>query len=61
MYNVDIEATPTVLQGMFRKNKVIQDYSTRQANDFHLPKNRTNFGNKTYTFTGLKFWNSLNH
>ena len=44
---------------MFQKNNVIHGYSTRQANDFHLPKNRTHFGNRTFMFTGPKMWNSL--
>ena len=59
MYNIDINDTPAVFKEMFQKNNVIHDYSTRQANDFHLPKNRTHFGNKTFMFTGPKMWNSL--
>ena len=59
MYNININATPTVFKGMFQKNNVIHNYSTRQANDFHLPKNRTNFGNKTFKFSGPKLWNSF--
>ena len=59
MYNVEINATPAVFKEMFRKNNVIHNYSTRYANDYHLPKNRTSFANRNFMFTGPKLWNSF--
>ena len=61
MYNIHKNSTPNVFKNMFLKNNTIHNYSTRQANDFHLPKSRTNFANRNFMFTGPKLWNSLDN
>ena len=59
MYNLNENNIPASFKRMFKKNNTVHNYSTRQANDFHIPKARTNFISRNFMFTGPKFWNSL--
>ena len=59
MYNLNGNNIPASFKGMFKKNNTVHNYSTRQANDFHIPKARTNFVSRNFMFTGPKLWNSL--
>ena len=59
MYNLNGNNIPASFKRMFKKNNTVHNYSTRQANDFHIPKARTNFVSRNFMFTGPKFWNSL--
>ena len=59
MYKINENNIPVSVKRMFQKNNSVHNHSTRQANDFHIPKARTNFVNRNFLFTGPKFWNSL--
>ena len=59
MYNLIGNNIPASFKGMFKNNNTLHNYSTRQANDFHIPKARTNFVSRNFMFTGPKLWNSL--
>ena len=59
MYKYNKHELPKVFTNLFTKNSVIHRYPTRQSNSYHIPLTRTLFANKTFTFTGTKFWNSL--
>ena len=59
MYQLSINELPTVISSLFTINNAIHPYPTRQSNFFHLPRIRTNFAKKTFTFSGPKYWNDL--
>ena len=59
MYKINENNVPASVKPMFQKNNNVHNYPTRQANDFHIPKARTNFVKRNFLFTGPKFWNSL--
>ena len=59
MYNLNGNNISASFKRMFKKNYTVHNYSTRQANDFHIPESRTNFISRNFMFTGPKFWNSL--
>ena len=61
MYKLNINELPNILINMFTKNNAIHNYPTRQSLRFHLPRTRTLFAQKTISFYGPKYWNSLSH
>ena len=60
MHKYSKNQLPNIFSNMFIKNSTVHQYPTRQSNSLHLPLTRTLFANKLFTFTGPKFWNSLN-
>ena len=60
MHKYSKNELPNIFTNMFIKNSAVHQYPTRQSNSLHLPLTRTLFANKLFTFTGPKFWNSLN-
>ena len=61
MFELKNDNLPHVFAPLFQRNFILHSHSTRQANHYHLPQTRTVFANSTFTFTGPKFWNSLNN
>ena len=59
MYNLNENNSIALLKRMFQNNNTVHNYSTRQDNDFHIPKTQTNSVNIHFIFTGPKFWNSF--
>ena len=59
MYNLNGNNIPASFKRMLKKNNTVHNYSTRQANDVHIPKARTIFISRTFMLTGPKFANSL--
>ena len=60
MYELSQGNLPDVFAPLFQRNYTLHSYPTRQTYHFHLPRTRTAFANNIFTFTGPKFWNSLN-
>ena len=59
MYKYNTKELPNIFFNLFTKNSSIHKYPTRHSDSFHIPLTRTVFANKIFTFTGTKFWNSL--
>ena len=59
MYKYNTKELPNILFYLFTKNSSIHNYPMRHSDSFHIPLTRTVFANKIFTFTGTKFWNSL--
>ena len=47
---------PEPVQSIFVKNENIYDYNTRQRNDFHLPRPKSNLLKKSIAFKGVVVW-----
>ena len=50
---------PSFVKVNFSTNSVYHSYSTRRANDYHLPKVRTSIAQMNLNFNGPKVWNAL--
>ena len=50
---------PKSLLELFFLNSNFHNYSTRSANNYHLPKSHTAFFQRTIIYTGPHLWNSL--
>ena len=51
---------PEAINDIFRKNKQVHQYDTRQKNDLHPVKINTRlYGEKTISFQGRDYWNKL--
>ena len=51
---------PEAINDIFRKNKQVHQYNTKQKNDLHLVKIDTKlYGEKTTCFQGRDYWNKL--
>ena len=50
---------PDVFLHMFKRNRAIHDYPTRQRDVYHLPRTRTLFAKRTIMFIGPRYWNDL--
>ena len=51
---------PEAINNIFRKNKQVHQYETRQKNDLHPVKINTRlYGEKTISFQGRDYWNKL--
>ena len=59
MYKFKNNSLPQVFDSLFLQNQSLHDYPTRQSDEFHLPLLRTLLAQKSFIFTGPKFWNSL--
>ena len=59
MFQLSNNELPDVFLHMFRRNRAIHDYPTRQRDAYHLPRTRTLFAKKTIIFTGPRYWNDL--
>ena len=56
MYKAFMKSLPEPVQSIFVMNETIYDYDTRQRNDFHLPKPKSNLLRKTVAFKGVIIW-----
>ena len=53
---------PEAINDIFRKNKQVHQYGTRQKNDLHPVKINTRlYGEKTISFQGRDYWNKLSN
>ena len=43
----------------FVRNYTIHNYNTRSRDDFHLPRERTNWVRQRFTYRSVVDWNSL--
>ena len=59
MYQLSVNELPSVFSHMFRRNRSIHKYPTRQRDAYHLPRTRTIFAQNTIIFTGPRYWNDL--
>ena len=59
MYKAFWVLLPKPVQNMFIKNAQIHSHNTRQSNDFHFPKPKTNLLKKSIAFKGVHIWNSI--
>ena len=59
MYKLSSNNLPEIFLQMFRKNKSLHAYPTRQSNAYHLPRTWTIFAQKTIMFIGPSYWNAL--
>ena len=59
MYKLTTNELPSVFIHMFKRNRSIHCYPTRQSDAYHLPRTRTIFAKKTIIFTGPRYWNDL--
>ena len=59
MYQLTTNDLPDSIASLFTKNLDIHSYPTRKRNDFHTPRLRTSFSQKTIVYTGPSFWNNL--
>ena len=51
---------PEAINDIFRKNKRVHQYNTRQRNDLHPVKISSKlYGEKTISFQGRDYWNKL--
>ena len=57
MFKVKRDCCPTVLSNLFRDNKSIHNYCTRQADQFHVPVAKRNYMQKVISFKGVRIWN----
>ena len=59
MHKAFFKQLPQPVQSMFVRNEDIHNYDTRQRNDFHPPKPKTNLLKKTIAYKGVIVWNSI--
>ena len=60
MFKISNKMTPNYLQEMFQRDFGSQAYDLHSSDrNYVLPKNRTDYYNKSFAFTGAKVWNSL--
>ena len=59
MYKCLNESVPQFLRNYFTRNNSIHEYSTRGANEIHVPFGRLDIRNFSIRIHGAKVWNSL--
>ena len=60
MFKISNKMTPNYLEEMFQRDFGSKVYDLRSSDrNYVLPKNRTDYYNKSFAFTGAKVWNSL--
>ena len=59
MYQVHHKKTLKVFSDMFCENSKIHNYSTRQANHFHLPQPKKEIRKSTISYRGAVIWNTI--
>ena len=59
MFNYNANSLPRIFNSMFPRNQSFHNYPTRRSNEYHLPLLRTLLAQKTFIYTGPRFWNSL--
>ena len=59
MYKLSTNSLPEIFLQMFRRNRSLHTYPTRQSNAYHLPRTRTIFAQKTIMYIGPSYWNAL--
>ena len=53
------ETLPDIFENFFCYNKDFHQHSTRQANEIHLPKFKSELGLRSFAFWGAKLWNKI--
>ena len=56
-FKVKQDCCPTVLSNLFRDNKSVHNYCTRQADQFPVPLAERNYMQKVISFEGVCIWN----
>ena len=64
MFKVKHDCCPTVLSNLFRDNKSVHNYCTRQADQFHVPVAKRNYqksakGNKFQRSAYMELYKSV--
>ena len=57
MFQVTQDCCPTVPSDLFRDNKNVHNYCTRQADQIHVPVDKCNYMQKVISFKGVRLWN----
>ena len=63
MYNIQHGLAPTYLCDMFQFVNNVHKRVTRQSvhNNFYIPKFKTNYGQRSFHYSGTALWNNLNN
>ena len=59
MYGIDINSVLQKINGFFERNRDVHHHNTRQTNNFHLPRIRTDFGKFSFMYQGASIWNEI--
>ena len=59
MFKAVNKQLPGIFDSMFTSNKMIHNYNTRQSQNLHMPKCRTNFSKFCMSYRGPEIFNSL--
>ena len=59
MFKAVNKQLPGIFDSMFTSNKMIHNYNTRQSQNLHMPKCRTNFSKFCMSYRGPETFNSL--
>ena len=59
MFKFHIKNLPAIFDNFFSYNRDIHRYHTRQSDELHYPKFKTELGKRSLGFWGVKVWNSI--
>ena len=59
MFKVKDLSAPAVLRDLFRENKSVHDYDTRQRGNFHVPQANRNYLRQSISCKGDSIWNRV--
>lgn len=59
MFKFHTKRLPEIFDSFFVYNSNIHHYHTRQSNELHLPKFKTDLGKRSLAFWGAKVWNAI--
>ena len=59
MFKVKDISEPAVLCDLFRENKSVHDYDTRQREKFHVPQANRNYLRRSISCKGVYIWNRV--
>lgn len=59
MYKLNHNMLPVIFNDIFTYNNVIHSYGTRQANNLHVPRCRTQFMLNCIRYQGVQIWNNI--
>ena len=61
MFKVHHKSAPMVFLDLFKFNRDIHSYETRQANNLHVPIAKTNYMLRSISVKGVKIWNKYSN
>ena len=59
MYQNSADLLPTAISSLFVRNYIYHDHYTRASSILHVPVGHTGFIYKTFRFSAIKIWNSV--